>query len=175
MQQNEHFPFSSAIFCSLTLENSNYTSILSCLPRFITVYQAHFVFLVQRIIDYFSRSKTRLTEEKFVQFKRKTKFPVHRSRIIPCLYPPEYPFFSGERERKKKREVSRTYHRWKFESIDRSIGSLNEEESAVREKSGSRGLLATRDFTLRGSINYSLSRRRQGRGASEKRKHGGIV
>lgn len=104
MQQNEHFPFSSAIFCSLTLENSNYTSILSCLPRFITVYQAHFVFLVQRIIDYFSRSKTRLAEEKFVQFKRKTKFPVHRSRIIPCLHPPEYPFFSGERERERKNE-----------------------------------------------------------------------
>lgn len=103
MQQNEHFPFSSAIFCSLTLENSNYTSILSCLPRFITVYQAHFVFLVQRIIDYFSWSKTRLAEEKFVQFKRKTKFPVHRSRIIPCLHPPEYPFFSGEREREKEK------------------------------------------------------------------------
>ena len=81
--------------------------VLSCLPRFITVYQAHFVFLVQRIIDYFSRSKTRLAEEKFVQFKRKTKFPVHRSRIIPCLHPPEYPFFSGEREREREKEKTR--------------------------------------------------------------------
>lgn len=174
MQQNEHFPFSSAIFCSLTLENSNYTSILSCLPRFITVYQAHFVFLVQRIIDYFSRSKTRKKNSFNLNVKQNFPSIDLESSLASILL--NIPFSrERERERKKKREVSRTYHRWKFESIDRSIGSLNEEESAVREKSGSRGLLATRDFTLRGSINYSLGRRRQGRGASEKRKHGGIV
>lgn len=168
--------FSAAWHWKTHLHNRSYLILYR--TRFITVYQAHFVFLDATYNWlFFSRS----TGQKFVQFECKVK-NFHRSRITSsCLQGIEYPFFSGgkKREREKKRE--RAYHRWKFESIepiDRLIKRGGVSVSSW-EKRIARSL-ATRDFTLRGSINYSLGRRRQGmgggrEGASEKRKHGGIV
>lgn len=165
--------FSAAWHWKTHLYNRSY--LLLYRTRFITVYQAHFVFL-DTTSNYFSRDRR---DKNSFNLNVKQKISIDLESPLLAFRESNIPFSrEGGREREKR---ERAYHRWKFESIEAIDRLIKRGGVSVSswEKRIARSL-ATRDFTLRGSINYSLGRRRQGmgggrEGASEKRKHGGIV
>lgn len=125
--------FSAAWHWKTHLHNRSYLILYR--TRFITVYQAHFVFL-DTTSNYFSRDRR---DKNSFNLNVKQKISIDLESPLLAFRESNIPFSrEGKRERERKNGRERITVENSSRS-SRSIGSLNEEESAwVREKSGSR-------------------------------------